>query len=311
MTGPLVSIVLPTYNGSAYLEQSVNSCLAQTYRNLELIIVDDCSTDSTPEIAKRLAATDPRLIYIRNEKNKKLPLSLNTGFELAKGKYFTWTSDDNYYAPGAIEEMVKFLESSGDKKLVYTNYTTIDESGEPTGTVIFGDVNESMVKWKGAGACFLYHATIHHELKGYDASAFLIEDYDFFIRALTKTKFGYIDRTDLYYYRLHGGSLTSLYGFYNFDLQKIVIERQLKNLLPIAGRTDQALWFRKFAIYYGVSKNNTGRMNFYLQQLFGVSKSQAFITVAYIIARKFITGIVISFTATAKLLGLLLGIRKK
>ena len=87
--------------------------------------------------------------------------------------------------------------------------------------------------------------------------------------------------------------------------------RQLPNLLPIAGKTDHALWFRKFAIYYGVSKNNNKRMSYYLGRLYGVSKSQTFITVAYILYRKFITGITISFHAIFSLLKLILGIQKK
>ena len=311
MSQPLVSIVLPTYNGSKYLAKSIESCLSQTYSNFELIIVDDCSTDATPDIIKSFASKDSRIQYIRNEKNKKLPQSLNIGFEKARGEYFTWTSDDNYYANGAIEKMVATLQANPDRGLIYCNYTIIDDDGNRIGKMIFNDANDSMVKWLGCGACFLYKSEIHSQLKGYDQSAFLIEDYDFFLRALTKTRFHYLPETDLYYYRHHGASLTSLYGYYNFDLQKIVIERQLPNLLPIAGKTDHALWFRKFAIYYGVSKNNNKRMSYYLGRLYGVSKSQTFITVAYILYRKFITGITISFHAIFSLLKLILGIQKK
>jgi glycosyltransferase involved in cell wall biosynthesis len=311
MTGPLVSIVLPTHNGAKYLAISVESCLQQTYSNIELIIVDDCSTDNTPTIIQSFVAKDQRVKYIRNEQNKKLPLSLNTGFEVAKGQYFTWTSDDNYYTPQAIETMVKTLQANPHAGLVYCNYTTIDDDGKITGKKIFNDVNNSMVKWLGCGACFLYEARLHAELKGYDASAFLIEDYDFFIRALTKTKFVYIPQTDLYYYRLHAASLTSLYGYYNFDLQKIVIERRLPELLTIASRHDQALWLRKFAIYYGVSKNNTARMHHYLQRLYSVSKSQTLLTCIYIIYRKIITGIVVSFSVVASFFRLLFGIISK
>jgi glycosyltransferase involved in cell wall biosynthesis len=304
MTGPLVSIVLPTYNGSKYLAISIESCLQQTYTNIELIVVDDCSADSTPEIIKGFAQKDNRVTYIKNDRNKKLPMSLNAGFEVAKGQYFTWTSDDNYYAVQAIEEMVKALQTNNDRGLVYCNYTTIDDDGKVIGPKIFGDVNKSMVEWHGAGACFLYKAEIHQQLKGYDPSAFLIEDYDFFVRALTKTKFHYLERTDLYYYRLHASSLTSLYGFYNFDLQKIVVERRLPELLAIARKKDQALWLRKFAVYYGVSKNNKSRMNHYLQKLSHISKSQMILTGFYIMYRKFITGITISFHAFAAMVRL-------
>jgi glycosyltransferase involved in cell wall biosynthesis len=307
---PLVSIVLPTYNGSKYISQSIESCLQQTYSNFELIIIDDCSTDNTPEIVHSFAQKDNRIKVIRNEKNKKLPLSLNTGFEIASGKYFTWTSDDNYYAPAALEEMIKVLDANNEYGLVYTNYTTIDDEGKVTGTMEFGDVNKNMVTWKGCGACFLYHAAIHHQLKGYDASAFLIEDYDFFIRALTITRFYYLNRFNLYFYRLHAQSLTSLYGYYNFDLQKIVVERQLPKLLSIASENDMALWYRKFAVYYGVTKNNVKRMEYYLKQLYAISFKQTIITVGYIAVRKLATFFKVSIAAAWILVKLILRIRK-
>jgi hypothetical protein len=168
-----------------------------------------------------------------------------------------------------------------------------------------------MVTWTGCGACFLYRAGIHHQLKGYDASAFLIEDYDFFIRALTITRFYYLNRHDLYFYRMHAGSLTSLYGFYNFDLQKIVIERQLPALLRIASKKDKALWFRKFAVYYGVTKNNIVRMEHYLKQLYDVSFKQTIVTITYIAARKLAVFFTVSIAAVWIFIKLLLRINKK
>src|SRR5688572_20908989 len=107
----MVSIVLPTFNGSRYLAESIESCLAQTYRAWELIIVDDCSTDETPSIIKSFEARDSRIRSIRNQKNLKLPGSLNAGFAEAKGALFTWTSDDNLYRPNALEVMVAEIES--------------------------------------------------------------------------------------------------------------------------------------------------------------------------------------------------------
>ena len=107
MNNPKVSIILPTYNGAKYLRESIDSCLSQTHKNIELIIVDDCSTDQTSQIIKPYQ--DARIRYIRNEKNMRLPRSLNIGFALATGEYLTWTSDDNQFLPHAIETMLKIL----------------------------------------------------------------------------------------------------------------------------------------------------------------------------------------------------------
>src|SRR5687768_16352258 len=106
--GPLVSIVLPTYNGCRYLCESIDSCRKQTYPHWELILVDDCSTDDTPRIMAEAVRSDARIRSVRHETNKKLPSGLNTGFRLAKGDYLTWTSDDNCYRPEALAEMVAF-----------------------------------------------------------------------------------------------------------------------------------------------------------------------------------------------------------
>ena len=87
MTLPVVSIVLPTYNGSTYLGEAIESCLAQTYPAWELIIVDDCSTDATPALLAQYAARDQRIRVIRHEENRKVPGALNTGHAAARGSY--------------------------------------------------------------------------------------------------------------------------------------------------------------------------------------------------------------------------------
>ena len=128
---PLVSIVLPTYNGSKYLAEAVESCRAQTWPNWELIIVDDCSTDGTPDLIRALAQKDPRIRSVRHERNRKLPAALNTGFAQARGEFLTWISDDNAYRPDALAEMAAYLLAHPDVGLVYTDSMVVDENGRP------------------------------------------------------------------------------------------------------------------------------------------------------------------------------------
>ena len=92
---PLITIVLPVYNGSRYLSTALDAILSQTYKNFELIVVDDCSTDTTPKILTDYSFQDSRIRTIRNETNLKLPTSLNVGHQAGRGSFFTWTSDDN------------------------------------------------------------------------------------------------------------------------------------------------------------------------------------------------------------------------
>ena len=102
----LISIVLPIYNGEKYMKQSIDSVINQTYANWELLIVDDGSTDNTAAIAREYAEKDNRIKYYKNPQNMRLPKTLNRGFSLATGDYLTWTSDDNYYYPTALEKNV-------------------------------------------------------------------------------------------------------------------------------------------------------------------------------------------------------------
>src|SRR5262245_32445776 len=122
MADPIVSIILPTYNGSRYIRESIDSCLAQEFSDFELIIVNDCSTDNTPAIIEEYANKDGRIRVLHNQVNKKLPRSLNAGSDIARGKYHTWTSDDNFYAPGALKELVQHLENDLSAGYIYTDY---------------------------------------------------------------------------------------------------------------------------------------------------------------------------------------------
>lgn len=204
---PKVSIVLPTYNGEKYIEESVMSCLNQTMTDIELIIIDDCSNDNTPHILENLAKQDSRIRVYRNEENLKLPASLNKGFDLASGEYLTWTSDDNLYLENAIEVMVSKLDTNKDINIVYSNVILIDELGNRVGIKKMLPP-ENILRRNCINACFMFTKEVFQKLNGYDTSLFLVEDYDFWLRAAEEYKFLYIDQ-ELYMYRVPEGSLSS------------------------------------------------------------------------------------------------------
>ncbi len=286
MVHPAISIVLPTYNGSKYIKHSIESCLTQTFMDFELIIVNDCSTDDTLNIILEYAEKDKRIKVVNNEFNKKLPISLNTGFEKAQGKYFTWTSDDNYYAPEALEEMFKILENNSEFDLVYSDYFIIDENDKVTGSRKFGDINKGFNKWLGAGACFLYKKKIHTINNGYNPAAFLIEDYDFFVRAFSKFNFYYLATSELYYYREHSASLTATQNTAINDISKIFLERNLKELQKKLSVKERILLYRKFAVYYAVTKNHSTKYKEYLEKINEHSFLHVFQTSIYVFFTK-------------------------
>jgi len=202
---PKVSIVLPTYNGYKYIRQSIDSCLNQTYKNIELIIVDDCSTDETPEIIK--SYKDKRIKCVRHKKNKGLPCALNTGFANATGDYLTWTSDDNFYTEKAIEKMLIFLNKS-NVDLVYTDYfnylTEIDKK-------ILVKLPDKLDLKKGnlVGPCFLYTRRVYENIGNYNAKYVLVEDYEYWIRVCKKKYSSAHYPYSLYIYRCHSNALTN------------------------------------------------------------------------------------------------------
>lgn len=103
---PLVSICIPTYNGSAYLRECLDSVLAQSYSNLEIILVDDCSKDDTCEIAAHYAAKDPRIRLFRNEQNRGLVGNWNRCLELAEGEWIKFIFQDDLVTADCIEKLL-------------------------------------------------------------------------------------------------------------------------------------------------------------------------------------------------------------
>jgi glycosyltransferase involved in cell wall biosynthesis len=202
----LISIILPVYNGEKYLAESIESCLNQTHKNIELIIVNDCSTDATFDIINRYAVKDDRIKIINNKENKRLPASLNIGHYIAKGHYITWTSDDNFYEINALEVLLnEILEKKAD--IVYSDFVLIDDEGNKIREVEFLGI-ENIIFGNFVGCCFLYKKEVYKRNRGYNEAFFLVEDYDFWLRAVPHSRYSQIKK-QLYNYRKHDQSLTN------------------------------------------------------------------------------------------------------
>jgi glycosyltransferase involved in cell wall biosynthesis len=213
------------YNGSVGLAEAVESCLKQSYGNLELIIVDDASTDNTPKIISDYASKDSRVRTIRHDTNRRLPAALNSGFALARGELLTWTSHDNLYRPLAVETMANFLEGNPDVDVVYAGCTFIDIDGKILGRMKAPPPAE-LPYWNAIGACFLYRRSLHAILGDYDEKWFLVEDYEFWLRALDLFSFHAMP-DDLYLYRLHQNSLSRS----QLDTTRLTVVRLLEQYL--------------------------------------------------------------------------------
>ena len=129
---PTVSVVIPTYNRSQFIEQAVQSALAQTYRDLEVIVVDDGSTDDTPIRVAALMAGDSRVRYERHPVNRGAQAARNTGIRVAGGEYVALLDSDDEWLPAKLEKQMA-LFASGNSRLavVYCGYRQIFASGRP------------------------------------------------------------------------------------------------------------------------------------------------------------------------------------
>lgn len=203
---PLISVILPVYNGSRYLSKSIESVLNQSYKNLELIIVDDGSGDESLNIARNYKEDDDRIIILCNPENRGLPECLNQGHIEANGVFLTWTSDDNYYHEDALLNLYETCRLE-DADIVYSNYRIIDENGDITGESRLKPI-EYLLFSGVIGACFLYRKEVFERNSGYNEKLFLVEDFDFWLRALKHSSFYKIEKPDFYYYRYHPESLT-------------------------------------------------------------------------------------------------------
>lgn len=222
---PLVSVILPVYNQSGFITKSISSVLANDNYPLELIIVDDGSTDEIKTAVKPFLA-DSR-VTVLHEPHRGLCETLNRGFSAAKGRFLTWTSADNRYHSRAIGMLADYLIANPSIGLVYANVELIDRDGKPLknssyrpqnqqtdashklllplSADLLADFGDNFVN-----ACFLYRRCIRDMVGEYDSRLLGHEDYDYWLRASVAAPLSHIDTDEtLYLYCLHEDSLTA------------------------------------------------------------------------------------------------------
>lgn len=205
---PIVTIVLPCYNGAGFLAKSIDSVISQTFTDWELIIVNDCSKDNSLEIMQQYAEKDSRIRIINNEHNLKLPGALNRGFQEAKGKYLTWTSHDNRMGPTMLEEFVNYLDANPDKGLVTACYAAFSlATGEQLYEVHHPDPQVHLPLYNCVCYAFMYRREVLETVGDYDTTLFLVEDYDYWVRIWLKYPIGKIYKV-LYYTGVGDDTLT-------------------------------------------------------------------------------------------------------
>jgi len=197
---PWVTVVCTCYNHAAYVKDALNSVLLQTYSKVELIVVDNCSSDNSVQIIQRYLQEHPSIIFVANSENKGICKAFNEVSRVAKGKYLIDLAADDILMPTRIERQVTVFEKLGEEYgIVYSNIELIDESGAHQGFAVSGkkspsgDVFASLLeKHFLPSPSTMFRAFTFHTLGGYNESL-LFEDFDYWLRCARHHLFYYDD----------------------------------------------------------------------------------------------------------------------
>ncbi len=237
MKQSLISIALCTYNGEKYLAQQLDSIIAQTYKDLEIIIVDDCSTDATVSIIKRYTEADDRIKFYKNEHNLGYNKNFERAISLTTGDYISISDQDDIWELNKIEVL---FENIGNNWLVFSNSKFIDESGKESNDVL----NNFSVKGKdyriilfnnyAAGHAMLFKREFMDKFLPFPEKGF----YDWWMAfmALYHHKIAYVDQV-LTKYRKHSASV----------MQILKSDKEKLKYVEVQGNVDQLTAFETYS----------------------------------------------------------------
>src|SRR5580704_5185271 len=197
----LVSIVIPCYKGSRFLSKTIKSCLSQTYRDIEVIVVDDASPENDAAIAEAYAAQDSRVRVVRHERNGGVSRAYNTGYAAARGEFFTRLSQDDLFREDAIEIMLRRLQSAPrEVGLVYCDMQKVDENGrwlsrwdqanDPSSAASETErrrlQENALFPTQEVGLCVMWRRSVYEAVGPFRPRYDFAEDYDFYLRVSRK-----------------------------------------------------------------------------------------------------------------------------
>jgi len=230
---PLVSVVIPCYNHEQYVEQSLNSVLNQTYKNIELIVIDDGSSDNSVAIVKKMQE-EHNFTFVTQE-NMGVCKTLNKAVSLSEGKYIALLASDDYWDLSKIEKQVNSLESNPNSEFCFTQAKEFDEN-DPHYEKIFpkspltGKVlNQVFIRQHVPAGSMMFSRTLHDKLGGFDENL-KEEDWDFVIRSAAQTEFCAVSEP-LFYYRSHETNIMKTRQRKEIFRQKVLLLTKNFNLV--------------------------------------------------------------------------------
>lgn len=213
MTESKVSLIMSVYNGEAFLKDTIDSVLSQTFKDFEFVIVNDGSVDNSLMIINQFLSKDPRIKLVNNSKNLGLTKSLNIGIQHSTGEYIARLDAGDFSYPDRFEQQVKFLDQNSDIGLVGTWAYIVDDKRKklkelkyPTDDRI---IKKDLIKYNPfVHSSIMFRRSIATQIGFYNEEYFYAQDYDLYFRLLPIMKFANIP-SFLVEYRRYAKSITS------------------------------------------------------------------------------------------------------
>ena len=203
---PKVSVIMPAYNAQAYIKEAMDSILEQSFSDLELIVINDCSADGTEAVIQ--SYSDPRIVYLKNEKNSGVAVTLNRGLAVARGEYIARMDSDDISMPERLEKQVRFLDTHPDYAICGSSLRIFGQ-GRREGAFPYpetdGDIRANMVfNSPFAHPSIMMRGEMLNQCgRYYDVKFEKAEDYELWCRLLEQGR-GYNFPQPLLRYRHHG-----------------------------------------------------------------------------------------------------------
>ena len=209
MSSDLVSLLMPTYNAGAYLALAIESVQAQTHKNWELIIVDDCSTDTTWGTARNFAEYDPRIKVLRNTATLGIPKNRKKSYEASTGNYVAHFDQDDLLERWAIEEMLREFART-KVSMLYSDRLNIDEKGAFIGYIAEKTFDHSVAYSYSHRHFCMFRRSVMSHVDGYnDRLVSACEDVDLFAQIADKFPTAHLPKV-LYAHRAHANNAQKL-----------------------------------------------------------------------------------------------------
>ncbi|ANU22557.1 glycosyltransferase family 2 protein [Planococcus donghaensis] len=207
-----VSVIIPTFNRSELLKKALKSLEKQSHQNLEIIIIDDFSTDDTADVVAEM--TDDRIIYLKHEVNKGGSEARNTGLKRATGNFIGFLDSDDQWLPDKIEKQLEKFSEDSDVGVVYTGVQVVNENKQPTRKIVpeyRGDILSKLLEFNyiDTTSSVLVRKEVLDQVKGFDASLPSCQDWDLYIRLAQVTKFDFVKESLVLFYHHSGERITT------------------------------------------------------------------------------------------------------